>query len=139
MRFSVGPYAELAHTNRKYPLEKAEQWTQESGGLFLDLEDDSLDAVLVSGLNRISKPAGLILEIKRILKPGGEVWAEVPLASPWDQTSRQEDADYWRMTPAGLRVMMDQFDEIHCAAYIPAGCSLRSFSVFYGLKSAGEI
>lgn len=96
--------------------------------------DNRFDAILCTGLGHLSQPIGLIAEIRRVLKQSGEVWIDVPLTAPYRQSEVEQRAEFWRFTPEGLRVLMADFDEVFCSAYLPAGSALRHASFFYGLK-----
>lgn len=109
------------------------------GELTIDLEDGYFDAVLCTGLDRISHPKQLISEVKRLLVPCGQVWAQVPLCGPYVCAPEPEQVEYWRMTPEGLKILFEDFDEILCSLYLPRGNALRSFSFYYGLKYQDEL
>jgi len=100
----------------------------------LDLEDESFDAVLCTGLERVAYPENVISEVSRVLKRAGQLWVQVPLNSPYDPTHRPGQHEYWRITPNGLRVLLTDFDEIMCSVFLPGGSALRNWSFFYGLK-----
>lgn len=109
------------------------------GAVFLDLPDDHFDSVICMSLGRFSRPHGLVAEMRRVLKQSGQIWVETPLNAPYSDGSKGLEADYWRITPDGLRVMLERFDEIFCSAYSPNGSTLRSYSFFYGLKPSAEV
>lgn len=116
------------------PLDSIEQVAQEAGTASLRFAAESFDVVLCNGLNRISRPASLVSEIRRVLRAGGQVWAQIPLNSPYRSDRDGTAAEYWRITPDGLRVLFERFDEIMCSAYLPQGSVLHNCSFFYGLK-----
>jgi hypothetical protein len=115
-------------------LRHVEEQTKLAGKVSIDVEDEYFDAVLCTGLGRVSQPASLIAEARRVLKQAGQIWVEVPLCGPYLPGEQQTDTEYWRFTPDGLRVLLESFDEIMCSAYLPSGSALRSCSFFYGLR-----
>lgn len=119
-------------------LNAVECKARETGVVSIDLTDQYFDAMLCTGLERISHPAGLISEARRVLKHTGQIWIQVPLNSPYHPMAKQDKAEYWRITPEGLRVLMKDFEEILCTAFLPQGGALRSASFYYGLKPPEE-
>jgi len=115
-------------------LISVERKAGEIGAVSIDLADQHFDAVLCTGLERVSHPAGLIDEARRVLKHTGQIWVQVPLNSPYRRMANRDKAEYWRITPEGLRVLMKNFDEIFCTVFLPNGSALRNTSFFYGLK-----
>ncbi|MGB9132660.1 MAG: hypothetical protein WCB90_08665 [Methanosarcina sp.] len=95
-----------------------------------DLPDEFFYSVLCTGIERIPQPMKLIHEIWRIMVPSGQIWVEVPFNSP----HTHHEGDYWRMSPHGLRFLMQDFDEIFSAAYLPGGSFLCNSSFYFGLK-----
>lgn len=120
------------------PLAEVERQTWESGRVSLDLAGDYFDAVLCADLGRVSRPGELAAELRRVLKRAGQLWIQAPLNAPYYPISDPGLAEYWRVTPEGLRVLLGGFDEILCAVCPRAGSALRTYSFFYGLKPAGE-
>ncbi len=120
-------------------LSRIEEETKLAGTVSIDVEDEYFDAVFCTGLGRVSQPASLIAEARRVLKQAGQIWVEVPLCGPYLPGEQQTGTEYWRFTPDGLRVMLESFDEIMCSAYLPSGSALRSCSFFYGLRPAIDL
>ncbi|MBK1719479.1 hypothetical protein CKO27_17825 [Thiocystis violacea] len=117
-------------------LDLVERRAREAGQVVLELDSDYFDAVLCSGLGRISRPESLILELRRILKRSGQIWIQSPLCGPYLPDRDSNRLEYWRLTPDGLRILLESFDEILCSVYLPEGNALRTCSFFYGLKPA---
>lgn len=115
-------------------LAPIETRAKEGGQISIDLEDEYFDSVLLTGLSQISRPQFLIAEVRRVLKRTGQIWVQVPLNIPYFLSQNPNQREYWRITPEGLRVLFEGFDEIFCSVYLPGGNALRKFSFFYGLK-----
>jgi SAM-dependent methyltransferase len=99
----------------------------------LQFQDRTFDAAVCwSVLEHIPRPQAAIAEIYRVLKPGGLIWVQLPFLFPYHGGPR----DYWRVTPSGLRVWMEDFEEIACACDYWAGTSLVAATYFYGRKPA---
>ena len=74
----------------------------------LPLKDSSVDAVVCESLlEHVADPAKVILEIKRVLKPGGLVYITAPFIAGFHSSP----SDYYRWTKQGLREMMASFEE----------------------------
>ena len=116
-------------------LSEVERQARKSGITSLDAQNGYFDAVLCSGLERVSQPGPLIAEIKRVLDRCGELWIQVPLSAPSRPHEQLNQAGYWRFTPDRLRMLLPGFDEILCAVYQPSGVKSQSFSIFYGLRN----
>ncbi len=87
----------------------------------LPLESDSFDCVFCTGtLEHIRDPAKGVSELKRILKPGGTIYIDVPFI----QGYHPDPTDYWRFTLDGLRLLCDGFEEIESGTYIGPTCGL---------------
>jgi SAM-dependent methyltransferase len=132
--FSGDDEPELGPNWATLDLSQIEDQATTQGAVSIDLADDYFDAVLVSGLERVSRLAPLIAELRRVLRPSGQIWVQVPLCTPFRMENRAEYREYWRLTPEGLRVLFEAFDEIFCSVYNPGGSSLRAFSFYYGMK-----
>lgn len=75
----------------------------------LEFADNSVDCVVCIGLlEHVRYPAKVILEIQRILKPGGKVYCTVPFLQPLHPSPE----DYWRTTVSGLETWFEDFDKI---------------------------
>lgn len=97
----------------------------------LKFEDNSFDvAVCLSILEHIPYPKKAIAELHRVLKPGGRIWVQLPFAYPYHEGPQ----DYWRVSPQGLRIWMEDFDEISCGSFLFNRTALVSSTYFYGTK-----
>ena len=97
----------------------------------LKFEDNTFDvAVCLSILEHIPYPQKAIAELGRVLKPGGKIWVQLPFAYPYHEGPQ----DYWRASPAGLRVWMSDFEEISCGSFLFARTALVASTYFYGIK-----
>ena len=87
----------------------------------LPIRTDSLDAIVCSAmLEHTPYPALVINEIMRCLKPGGEIYLEVPFLQPVHMI---ETGDYWRYTREGL------IKEASCFELVESGPCIGPFSV----------
>lgn len=97
----------------------------------LKFENDSFEAVVCwSILEHIPYPEKAVGELYRVLKPGGKIWVQLPFLFPYHEAPK----DYWRVTPDGLRIWMENFNEIRCGCDFYGGTSLVSATYFYGVK-----
>lgn len=108
---------------------------------FIDCHDDIQDlrfpdatfdaAVCVDVLNHVPRPDKAISELHRVLKPGGEIWVQLPFLFPY----APHPVDLWRVSPDGLRIWMKDFDETVCACNYFPGTRLVAMTYFCGTKS----
>ncbi|MGE3779005.1 MAG: class I SAM-dependent methyltransferase [Pirellulaceae bacterium] len=97
----------------------------------LGFPDHSFDgAVCWSVLEHVPNPQLAISELYRVLRPGGLIWVQLPFNYPYHQGPH----DFWRVTPAGLRLWMKDFVEISCGCDYWARTSIVSAAYFYGRK-----
>jgi len=97
----------------------------------LEFPDDTFDAAVCwSVLEHVPHPDRAVAELHRVLKPGGEIWVQLPFLFPYHESPR----DYWRVTPDGLRLWMQAFDEQTCACDYWAGTKLIAATYFCGHK-----
>ena len=74
----------------------------------LPLAQNSVDGIVCESLlEHVKDPAGVVSEIKRVLKPGGLVYVTVPFIAGFHSSPN----DYYRWTKQGLREMMADFQE----------------------------
>lgn len=72
----------------------------------IDIPDESVGTVITCDtLEHVEFPHTALLEIYRILKPGGMVF----LSTVLDFRIHDSPADYWRFTPDGLRSLLKPF------------------------------
>jgi SAM-dependent methyltransferase len=66
------------------------------------------DAVILqSVMEHVLEPETLLAECSRVIKPGGQIWVEVPFYYPIHDT-----ADYYRWTLSGLRYVVSKHFEV---------------------------
>jgi SAM-dependent methyltransferase len=71
----------------------------------LPLDDDCVDAVVCTQvLEHVAEPVEALVEMRRVLKPGGRLIVTVPLT--W--YLHELPHDYYRYTPYGLRYVMEK-------------------------------
>jgi hypothetical protein len=138
LRFDADDEADLGVQWLRVSLDQVEESLKEGGPVSIEVEEDYCDAVFVTGLERVSRPASLIAECRRKLKRGGQIWVQTPLSGPYLRSSERSQTEYWRFTPEGLQILLQDFDEILCSLYLPRGSALRSWSYYYGIKPAQE-
>ena len=97
----------------------------------LKFENESFEAIVCwSILEHIPYPERAISELHRVLRPGGKIWVQLPFLFPYHEAPK----DYWRVTPDGLRVWMEDFNEISCGCDFWARTSLITATYYYGTK-----
>ncbi len=97
----------------------------------LPFTNESFDRVACNGiLEHIPRPWVALAELRRVLRPGGEIWVELP----FNQAYHAHPNDFWRVTPSGLRVWMEDFDELSCGLFLVDSCSIHSGTFFHGRK-----
>ncbi len=97
----------------------------------LKFPDNEFDVVVcISVLEHVSHPETAIKELARVLRPGGEIWIQLPFYFPYHESPK----DYWRVSPDGLRIWMKDFQEILCGSYLWTSTSLVTSTFFYGKK-----
>ena len=75
----------------------------------LSFDDESVDFVFSIGLlEHLKYPHKAIDEFKRVLKPNGEIYCEVPFLQPFHPAPE----DYWRTTIDGLETWLEDFQKI---------------------------
>jgi len=75
----------------------------------LAFEDESVDFILsLAMLEHVRYPLKVIDEFKRILKPGGKIYCEVPFMFPLHPSPE----DFWRTSVEGLSTWLEDFDKI---------------------------
>ena len=97
----------------------------------MGFQDNEFDGIVCwSVLEHVPYPQKAIEEMRRVLKPGGLIWIQLPFNFPYHEAPK----DYWRVTPDGLRVWMEAFEEVHCGVDAWAGTSLITATFFWGRK-----
>jgi SAM-dependent methyltransferase len=99
----------------------------------LGFPDGHFNAIVCwSVLEHVPEPERAIAEMRRVLKPGGGIWVQLPFLFPY----HADPHDFWRVTPSGLRQWMRGFDEIACGADYWARTTIITASFFWGRKPA---
>ncbi len=94
----------------------------------LKFEKHSFDKIAcLAILEHVENPLQAIGELKRVLKPHGEIWVEVPFSQPYHPSPN----DYWRVTLQGLRLWLKDFHEIKAGYF---GNPLYNGIFFFGKK-----
>ncbi|MBK5965893.1 hypothetical protein CCR95_17875 [Thiocystis minor] len=99
-----------------------------------DLHGNELGFVMCTGIECLYNPAQIIAEIREKMAPGGQIWIEAPFNTPYAPDTKE----YWRFSPAALKALMLDFDEIFCSIHQVRGSFLQSNSFFYGLNRTEE-
>jgi SAM-dependent methyltransferase len=94
--------------------------------------DNTFDfACAISILEHLPTPWAAIKELHRVLKPGGKIWLSIPMTYPY----HEDPKDYWRASPDGMRIwMQDLFNEQTCGVSYWAGSSLCCDTHYIGTK-----
>jgi SAM-dependent methyltransferase len=116
----------------------------------LPFKDGTLDGVVVQAvLEHVADPARAVEEARRVLRPGGLVYAETPFLQPAHATPY----DFQRYTFVGHRRIFRQFDEIefgavggpaqalaqcyqHCLLSVSSNRAIRAALYLFGRWSA---
>ena len=105
------------------------------------LPDASFDTVICNAvLEHVADPHRVVSEIYRLLKPGGQVYAEVPFL--WFYHGYP--SDFWRFTRDGFKRLMVEFNEVEIGVTQgPTGALLQQFVMyiifFLGLNKYGTV
>ncbi len=97
----------------------------------LRFPDESYDVVVCNAvLEPVASPEQAIGELRRVLRPGGRIWVEVPFNQPYHAAP----ADFWRVTPSGLRIWMRGFEETALGFFTIYGCPIDTGVFYFGRK-----
>jgi SAM-dependent methyltransferase len=78
-------------------------------GTCLPLEDDSVDTVTCNAvIEHVQKPAALVSEMRRVVRPGGHVQMMIPFVFPF----HEYPGDYQRYTQSGIEVLTAGLDTV---------------------------
>lgn len=90
--------------------------------------DSTLDAVECDAvLEHVEQPEQAVAEIRRVLKPGGQVHAVVPFCHPF----HAYPADFRRWTLAGLRSLFSEFECLDSGVRTGPTATLLAFALDY--------
>lgn len=82
-------------------------------GEHLPFRDGVFDGVVLDAvIEHLAHPARVVAEVRRVLKPGGTVLAQVPFLYPFHAAPH----DYQRYTPAGLATLLEEFEILEVGA-----------------------
>lgn len=105
----------------------------------LPFRDGSMDGVVILNvLEHVENPIRAVSEIRRILSPGGIVYAVVPFIFPYHEAPR----DNWRYTVSGLSILFEclGFRKVHsgfekgpCSAYLRL--SIHFWALFFSFNT----
>ncbi len=97
----------------------------------LEFPDAQFDiAVCNAVLEHVPDPQKAISELGRVLKPGGEIWIEVPFNQPFHPSPQ----DYWRVSHLGMQEWMKAFEQIDCGYFLSQGSPIHSSVYYHGKK-----
>jgi len=102
--------------------------------LDLPLKDSEFEFIVCNAiLEHVQDPFQACRELQRVAKPGCEIWCEVPFAQPFHPTKKwkysdgylldtfgdpslpadeNHGGDFWRFTPQGISVILNEFKPI---------------------------
>jgi len=85
-------------------------------------------------LEHLENPMKAIAELHRVLRPGGEIWVEVPMSQPYHPSPN----DYWRVSPKGILIWMQAFSELSSGLVSIHSCPIYDYVYFHGKKSSAS-
>lgn len=87
----------------------------------LPLPGNSIGGVVCTGtLEHVRRPWLVVEEFRRVVRPAGLVYVEVPFIQP----IHADPHDYWRMTPEGLRVLFEDWHVMQEGMHMGSGAGL---------------
>jgi len=97
----------------------------------LQFPEESFDAIVcISVLEHVTHPQKAIEELSRVLKPGGRMFIQLPFHYHYHASPN----DYWRVSPEGLRIWMEGYEEIAAGHFRFARSSLATSTFYLGTK-----
>jgi hypothetical protein len=115
-------------------LNLVEQRARDAGTAALELPEDYFDRVLCTGIEAISRPSALIADIFRIVKPGGLIWFQTPPPRLFVIGKNAPRPTYWCITPLGLRLLLQNFQEVTSSVLLDPESRLQGTSFYFGTK-----
>jgi SAM-dependent methyltransferase len=84
----------------------------------LAFADRAFDAVTCNAvLECVRDPLRAIRELRRVLREGGEIWVEIPFIQAHHPSHEQGWHDYWRVSLDGLKLWMQEFEELDSGTF----------------------
>ncbi len=97
----------------------------------LKFKDNTFDIVVCNAiLEHVEYPSKAIKELYRVLKKDGLIWVEVPFSFPYHPSPN----DYWRVSPTGIRIWMQEFIEISSGFFKLNKSTICTSIFFFGRK-----
>jgi SAM-dependent methyltransferase len=97
----------------------------------LPFADESFDRVVCNAvLEHVPRPWVALAEFLRVLRPQGEIWVEIPFGMAY----HEDPQDYWRVTPDGMRIWLEGFEEVSCGLFLVDRCAIHNGVYFHGRK-----
>jgi SAM-dependent methyltransferase len=97
----------------------------------LKFADEEFDVVVCGAvLEHVDDPLKAISELRRVLKPGGLIWIEVPFNHHYHPAPK----DHWRVSPTGMLIWMRDFVPLAGGLFTRDGSPLHTAVFFFGSK-----
>lgn len=91
----------------------------------LPFGDGSFDVLVCTGtLQYLQRPRQALAEFRRVLRPGGTVYVDVPFMQPYCRGT----PDLWRFSVDGLRQLFRGWDVLEVGTSIAAGPALADYA-----------
>lgn len=108
--------------------EKEDECHIKAFGENLPFDDNSVDfAICNAVLEHVKEPKKIIDEIYRVLKPGGELFVDIPFIYPFHSAP----GDYNRMTLRGLEYLCRDFNKLKSGMCLGPNSAIASILVEY--------
>jgi SAM-dependent methyltransferase len=92
----------------------------------LPFGDGEFDLVVcTSVLEHVADPIKAMNELRRVIRPGGRLWLEVPFIYHFHVSEAGDTADYWRWTWQGCLRLMEGFHVLSDGHNVGPGTALR--------------
>ncbi|OGV90844.1 hypothetical protein A3A66_00670 [Microgenomates group bacterium RIFCSPLOWO2_01_FULL_46_13] len=113
---------------RVLTLDKFETADVRGDAGFLPVRSESTDLILsIAVLEHVPNPLTALGEMQRVLRPGGEIYIEVPFLQPFHGSPN----DYYRVTLNGLRQWCQDFKEIKSGVCVGPGSAVAWLEIEY--------
>jgi SAM-dependent methyltransferase len=98
----------------------------------LKFTDNTFDIIVCNAiLEHVENPEGAVRELYRVLKYDGLIWIEIPFNQPCHPSPN----DYWRVSPAGIKIWMKDFIKIASGHFKIDRSSIYNGVYYYGILS----